>query len=130
VVLRFEHEMPKRPAWQALVTVRSDAVQAATTELQRQLDGLSRREAEHYNEDKSLGDAITRAVACVGHAEAWPDGLAKLATTAKVRLTPRASSRLSAASTATAQHSLVYSLARGKRRWTAWRTSSARRRSN
>ena len=84
VVLRFEHEMPKRPAWQALLALRGDAVQVATAELQRQLDGLSRRNAEHYNEDASLGDAITRAVASVGHVEAWADSLAQLAKAAKV----------------------------------------------
>ena len=83
VVLRFEHEMPKRPAWQPLLALRGDAVQVATAWLKRQLDGLSQRDAEHYNEDASLGSAITQAVEKVGHAEAWADGLAKLAPKAK-----------------------------------------------
>ena len=86
VVLRFEHEMPKRPAWQALLAVRGDAVQIATAELQQQLDGLSRRDAEHYNEDASLGDAITQAVASVGHVEAWADGLAQLVPMVKPKV--------------------------------------------
>jgi hypothetical protein len=124
VMLRFEHEIPKRPAWQALVELRGDAVQLATATLQRQLDGLSRRDAEHYNEDASLGDAITRAVASVGHAEAWPDSRAKLARTAEVRLTPRAS-RFSACLCDT----IVLSPRCQTHRWTAWRASSARRRS-
>ena len=47
VMLRFEHEIPKRPAWQALLALRGDAVQVAIAELQGQLDGLSRRDAEH-----------------------------------------------------------------------------------
>ena len=84
VLLRFEHEIPKRPDWQALLALRGDAVQAAAAELKRQLDGLSQRDAEHYNEDASLGSAITQAVESVGHAEAWADGLAKLVPKAGV----------------------------------------------
>jgi hypothetical protein len=84
VLLRFEHEMPKRPDWQALLALRGDAVQVATVWLKGQLDGLSQRDAEHYNADASLGGAITQAVESVGHAEAWADGLAKLVPKANV----------------------------------------------